>query len=111
MLASPLSPFHVDVQPERDVVRVVPVGELELSTVGAVEEQVAELRAAGFRRVVLDLRELTFMDTTGLKLVLTLADAAREDGLELGLVQGPPAVQRVFELCGVLERLPFAPRG
>ena len=111
MLASPPSPFRVDVQPERDVVRVTPVGELDLTTVTAVDEQVAELRAAGFAHVVLDLRGITFMDTTGLQLILALDNAARADGLHLSLVQGPPAVERVFDLCGVLERLPFGPRG
>ena len=100
-------PFRVEVHPERDVVRVSPVGELDLTTVGAVDEQIAELRSAGFGHVVLDLRELTFMDTTGLQLVLALDSAARADRLDLSLVQGPPAVERLFDLCGVLDRLPF----
>ena len=111
MLASPPVPFGVDVHPERDVVRVAPRGELDLTTVGAVEGEIAELRAAGFRQLLLDLRGVTFMDTTGLQLILALDGAARADGIELGLVQGPRAVERVFELCGVLERLPFRPRG
>jgi anti-anti-sigma factor len=111
VLAAPVAPFRVDVHPERDVVRVAPAGELDLTTVSVVDGQVADLRAAGFGQLVLDLRAVSFMDTTGLQLVLALDAAARTDGVELGLIPGPPAVQRVFELCGVLDRLPFRPLG
>ncbi len=64
MLAAPVAPFRVDVHPERDVVRVAPAGELDLTTVCVVDGQVANLRAAGFGQLVLDLRAVSFMDTT-----------------------------------------------
>jgi anti-anti-sigma factor len=103
--------FRVDVVPERDSVRVVPVGELDLATVDEVSEQVRELHRAGFRRVVLDLREVSFMDSTGLRLILTLDGEARADGTEFKLIRGRDSVQRVFEICGMVERLPFEGRG
>jgi anti-anti-sigma factor len=56
------------VQPERDVVRVCPRGEIDIDTVGAVRSQLDELVGAGFTRVVLDLRDTTFLDSTGLRL-------------------------------------------
>ena len=99
--------LRCEVIPQRDEVRVRPVGTLDLSTVDVLEDQIIELRGAGFRRLVLDLGELTFMDSTGLRLVLRWDAEARQDGFELGLIAGPPPVQRVFELTGTLDHLPF----
>jgi anti-anti-sigma factor len=59
-----------EVVPERELVRVRPVGELDMATVPVLEAQIRELRGAGFRSVVLDLRKLEFMDATGLSLIL-----------------------------------------
>lgn len=102
-------PFSVRVTPERDLVRVTPAGELDLATVGELDRQLRELVDAGFRRLILDLRRLDFMDSTGLRLILTLDAASREDGLDFALIGGGYAIQRVFEVSGVLDRLPFRP--
>ena len=102
-------PFRVEVVPERDAVRILPVGELDLATAGQLEAQVRELLDGGFRHVLLDLSALTFMGSTGVRLILELDALARRDGFELGLVQGPEPVRRVFEICGLLDHLPFRP--
>jgi anti-anti-sigma factor len=99
--------FRVDVRPERDVVRVCPVGEVDLDTVGVVRAQLDELTAAGFTRVILDLRNVTFLDSSGLHLVIEAQTAAASDGWEFGMIEGPANVQRVFEIAGLSERLPF----
>jgi anti-sigma B factor antagonist len=95
------------VEPERDVVRVCPRGEVDLDTVGAVRSQLDELVGAGFTRVVLDLRGTTFIDSTGLRLALDAHAASAADGWEFGIIPGPPNVQRAFEIVGFSERLPF----
>ena len=59
------------------------------------------------RQRVLDLRELTFMDSSGLRLILSAHAAARRDGAILEIVPGPPSVQRVFQICGVEDELRF----
>jgi anti-sigma B factor antagonist len=100
-------PFGVRVSAERDAVRVTPSGELDLATVDQLDGELRELREAGFREFVLDLRELAFIDSAGLRLIIGLDALARHDGLKLALVPGCRAVQRVFELCGVHEQLPF----
>jgi anti-sigma B factor antagonist len=112
MSANPRPPeletaLHCEVVPERDVVRVRPVGTLDLATVPLLEEQLAQLRAAGFTAVLLDLRGLEFMDSTGLRLMLRWDAAARADGFSLGIVPGSPVIQRVFELTGTEPHLPF----
>jgi anti-sigma B factor antagonist len=104
-------PFSVDVVPHRDVVRVSPVGEVDLATVGEVRARVEELRSAGFTRVALDLREVTFLDSSGLHLILELATSAREGGWELAVIEGSPDVQRVFEIAGVRAAVPFLDAG
>jgi anti-sigma B factor antagonist len=105
------APFRVDVQPNRDVVRVVPIGELDVATVGQLAAQIQELRDVGFKHLVLDLRRLEFIDSSGLHLILQLDSDARKDACEFAIIIGPPAVQRLFELTGTAEHLPFRPPG
>jgi anti-sigma B factor antagonist len=102
--------FWVEVHPERGTVRVAPVGELDIATVGALDAHLRDLQGNGFRRFLLDLRQLTFMDSSGLRLILEWDSYARSDGIDLAVIQGPVVVQRVFELAGVLDRLPFRAR-
>ena len=92
---------------EREAVRVRAVGALDLATVPILEAEVAELRDAGFRHLVLDLSGLGFMDSSGLRCIIELDAEARQDGFSIALVPGPRAVQRVFELTGATALLPF----
>jgi anti-sigma B factor antagonist len=106
----PPPPFGCEVFPERDHVRIAPVGELDLATVPELRDVVHELRVSGFDHLVLDLRGLCFLDSTGLRLLLELASAARADSHRLELIPGPPTVQRLFELSGTAAELPFRAR-
>ena len=100
-------PFQVDVHPERDRVRVVPVGELDVATAPKLEAALRELREAGFARIVLDLGRLEFLGSAGLRILLVEDDLARRGDHEFTLVAGPPAIQRVVEMCGLHEQLRF----
>jgi anti-sigma B factor antagonist len=100
-------PFHCDVERENGRVRVTPRGELDLATAPDVERRLRELREAGFDHVLLDLRELAFIDSSGLRLVMSEDAAARADGRTLEIIPGGPAVQRIFDLAGVTEQLTF----
>jgi anti-sigma B factor antagonist len=95
------------VLPERDLVRVRPTGSLDVATAPVLERQLEELREAGFRKLIVDLGGLSFMDSTGLRIVLRWHAAALQDGFTFAVAPGPPAVQRVFELTGMSERVPF----
>jgi anti-sigma B factor antagonist len=99
--------FSCEVVPERDAVRVRSIGSLDMATAPVLERQLEELREAGFRRLIVDLGGLSFMDSTGLRLALRWHAAAQADGFEIGFAPGPPAVQRVFELTGMTEHVPF----
>lgn len=96
-----------EVVPERDAIRVRPIGSLDMATGRVLEQQLQELREAGFRRLIVDLGSLSFMDSTGLKIALKWHEAAHQDGFEIGFAPGPPSVQRVFEVTGTSQYLPF----
>jgi anti-anti-sigma factor len=99
--------FRIEVEPERDVARVRPMGEVDISTVDDVRATIEELRAAGFKRLILDLRHATFLDSCGLRLALDVTSSSAADGFEFAIVPGPPGVQRVFEVAGLSSHLPF----
>jgi anti-anti-sigma factor len=99
--------FRVGVEPEDDLVRVVPVGELDLASSGRLLEQLGELQDAGFQRLTLDLRQLEFIDCSGLHLILEADARARTEGQDFDLIPGSAKVQRLFELTGTDEQLRF----
>ncbi len=100
-------PFQCDVDPEPGHVRVTPRGELDVTTAPEVERRLGELRDSGVDHVLLDLRQLAFMDSTGLRVVMRADAAARTDGHTFAVIPGSPAVQRVFDLAGLTDRLTF----
>ena len=101
-----------------DVTIVQPRGELDLATVetlrSALDAAIAEtLRAAldGMEtgaRLVLDLRGLSFIDSTGLHLLVALDQRAQRDGFQLTLVAPAAPVDRAIQICGLDQTLPFA---
>jgi anti-anti-sigma factor len=99
--------FRVDVAREHGAVRVSPVGELDLATIGRLREQIDDAMASGAGRVILDLRQITFLDSTGLHLAVEVDVHAARTGTGFAIIAGPPAVQRTFEAAGLSERLPF----
>ena len=101
------SPFAVEVEPHREIVSVRPRGELDLATTDLLRDRIQDLVAAGSPRVLLDLRGVTFIDSTGLRLVLELERWSRADGWTLGVVDGSPEVGRIFDLTGVRPVVPF----
>ncbi len=90
--------LRVDVIPARAEVIVVPAGEIDVHTVPRVAGAVQDLRASGFDRVVIDLRRVGFIDSSGLGMLLGLREDAKRDGHLLELIAGPDSVHRVFEL-------------
>jgi anti-sigma B factor antagonist len=97
-------PFETTVDEDRAVVS--PSGDLDLSSAPALERAIDRV-IGGADTVTLDLRALRFIDSTGLRLVLTTDARLRELGGRLRVVRGPDAVHRVFELALLEERLTF----
>jgi len=105
-----LKPFNIEVEPQRESVRVCPSGELDLATVGVLRKQVEDLIAAGFERLVLDLGELTFFDSSGIHLVLELHQCSQDDGWQMAVVDGAAPVRRAFDVTGLRDVIPFVGR-
>lgn len=93
-----MQPFRADVVSGGDEIVVAAIGELDLQSAPVLEQQVARLRAGGHERVVVDLRQVEFIDSTGLRVLLGLHRAAQSEGRVIALVPGPRQVQRIFEL-------------
>ncbi len=103
----PPPPFEVEIRPDRERVIVAPKGEIDIATVDILRDRLEELEDAGFAQLLLDLRDVTFLDSTGLRLII--AQARRED-VEFSVIPGDPSVQRIFEISGLLDTLPFVDR-
>ncbi len=97
--------LEIETEVADGLVRVALRGELDLSTVNKVEEELQALEADGAPLIVLDLSRLSFLDSTGLRCLVTADQRAREAGRRLVLVRGPDAVQRVFTITRLEERL------
>ena len=99
--------LDLELEPDRERVIVRPVGEIDIATVHDLEAEVEELLERGFDAMTVDLRELTFIDGRGVRLLYELAQRL---GPRLSVRPGPPAVQRAFEVCGLLGVIPFEPK-
>jgi anti-sigma B factor antagonist len=86
-------------------VRLVLEGELDISSAVKVEEELARVEAGKPDLILLDLRGLDFMDSSGLRTIVSADSRAREEGRRLAIVRGPAAVQRIFDVTRLDERL------
>ena len=83
-------------------------GELDLLSTSDLEPELERLvQEPGVDVIALDLRELEFLDSSGLRLVVLIDRRLREAGRRLVLVRGPQPVQRVFEITRMTDRLEF----
>jgi anti-sigma B factor antagonist len=80
-------------------------GELDLVASPALERAMEDQSQSDVQLIVVDLRRLDFMDSTGLHTVLRIQQAAHEVGRRFALIRGPDQVQRLFELTGLAETL------
>ena len=102
------SHFRAEVHDKGDTSVIVLSGELDLASSPGLEHEVARVIDSDSKQIVIDLRDLGFMDSTGLSTLLKAHQRAGEAGKRLGLVRGPAQVQRLLSLTGVDEQLTFA---
>jgi anti-sigma B factor antagonist len=92
---------------QQDRHTLVLTGELDLASAPELEGMVAQACADGAREIVLDLSRLRFIDSSGLKAILSARSLCATNGCELYLTPGQEPVQRLFELTRVIDRLQF----
>ena len=85
-------------------------GDLDLAGAAALEQELGRLETESPRAVVLDLRDVEFMDSSGLRLIAVASQRAEERGRRLALVPGSEQVMRVFDITRMRERLDFVER-
>jgi anti-sigma B factor antagonist len=97
--------FTVDERNEGPAVVLAVAGELDLRTSPELEERLERAFGAGAELVILDLRQIEFMDSTGLRVLLGAHQRAHESGRRFALVRGADQVERVLTLTGVRDLL------
>src|SRR4051794_38107819 len=101
-------PVEVAAEQDGDVVRVALSGELDVSTAPSVEERLMELEEGASAGVVLDLRDVGFIDSTGLSLLINAHSRAQKAGRRVTIVPGSGASRRILETTGLRSRLDIA---
>ena len=99
------SNFNVDVRDGTRAVVIEVSGELDLASSPALEHELEQGSGSTAEVVIVDLRKLEFMDSTGLSVLVRAHQRATDGGRQFGIVKGPPQVQRLLDLTGVAERL------
>ncbi len=104
-----LEPFITEVERRDDVTFVRPRGELDVATASRLHATLNGIESAA--HLVLDLRGLSFIDSTGLHLLVALHKRAQHDGFQLTLVAPAAPVDKAIQIFGLDETLPFVQGG
>jgi anti-sigma B factor antagonist len=83
-------------------------GELDMASAGPIENELLRAVSGDCGRVVVDLRELRFLDSTGVHLLANAYARCAHEGTTMKVLVGNGAVRRVLEVCGMVERLACA---
>jgi anti-sigma B factor antagonist len=100
-------PLQIETAFEGDRARLTLIGELDIATVPRLEEAVDAVLAKPTRELVLDIRPLGFLDSSGLREFIVLADRAEAEGWRLVIVRPGGAVLSIFQITRAEENLPF----
>ena len=106
----PHPPFETSVVPNRDEVAVVAAGEMDVASAHLVATAVEELLEVGFRTIVVDLHQVEFIDSFGLRTLLQLREEAQRNGHTLALVAPQQGARRIFEITRTDELFDWRPR-
>jgi len=99
--------FDLHVVRDGQTAHIAPSGELDIASAPELERAIAEETAAPGARLVLDLRELTFMDSSGLRTLAQTNAQASKGEFELSIIRGQRQIERVLEISGLATLLPL----
>ena len=100
-----MSNFDVTIAEQGGTVHVALAGELDISTGPRLDDDLRRIETDQPQTIVVDLQELQFMDSTGLRILITADMRARAAGRRLAIVQGNESVRRVLRVTRLDERL------
>jgi anti-sigma B factor antagonist len=98
--------FGTEIVQRDDAVVLVVTGEIDIATAPVLEARLTEAEERDATSVIVDLDRVSFMDSTGLQVLVAHA-LSRDNGNRLFLTRGSPQVQRLFTVSGMLDHLPF----
>ena len=108
MTDEPSEEFTIEEDRRNSAVLLRLRGDLDLASADSVAQRLDALAAAG-EVVVLDLDRLSFMDSSGLRVVLQAVEQSRTSGWSFSLTAGSEQVRNLFASAGVTDRLPIVP--
>jgi anti-anti-sigma factor len=97
--------LELTTETEGPTVRLALTGELDIAGAHCVEQELQRIEREAPATLVLDLRQLAFMDSTGLRVIVAADERAREQARRLVVVRGSDTVQRIIEMTRLHERL------
>lgn len=101
----PITDFKVTASRSGHECRIVATGELDIATAPLLDAALEEARTSDARGIVVDLAGLSFVDSTGLRVLLNIAGVCEDGRLRIVSAQ---ALDRVSEIAGVRDLLPIA---
>jgi anti-anti-sigma factor len=84
---------------------LIPTGKLDRHSAAMLEAEIERLYDNGVTTLVLDLRELTYVDSTGLAVIAFRCALCKRRGFDLRLIPGSRLMHRAFEEAGVTDLL------
>jgi anti-sigma B factor antagonist len=93
--------FDVEVEWRPTALYLRLVGELDLAAMDEFEDAIRQIELQGSDQVVIDLRRLDFIDSSGLGAIIDVWRRSSEDGVNVAVLQGPGQIQRAFEVTGL----------
>jgi anti-anti-sigma factor len=103
--ALPVEPFDVELEARGEELWVLPTGDLDIGSAPELQESMSLALRSDASAVVVDLRGLELLDSTGLRVLLEAA--LGPDGKRVSFVRGGGRVETVLRVSGVAARLPF----
>jgi anti-sigma B factor antagonist len=96
--------FHVTSENSNGSQTILATGELDIATVPVLEEAFDAALASGAARIVVDLGGVTFIDSTGLRLLIKMSDTCADGRLG---IRSTAVVDRLLQVTGLLDQLPL----
>jgi anti-anti-sigma factor len=103
----PAKNFAVSVSERESIATLELAGEFDLSSRNRFDFHLGFVLSGEPDHVVIDLRGLSFIDSSGIQLLLDAHAASRENGFRLWLVSGEGQVRQTLHICGVTELMPL----
>lgn len=100
-----MSPLEITTEERDGQTHMALVGELDIASTPRFEEGLASAETNTPGVLVLDLRAVEFIDSTGLRAVIAADERARSAGRRFVIIRGPAAVERVFSVTQLDQRL------